>query len=681
MSVQGATCAKAVRFNCLLCGANCGMVATVDGERILKVEPDRDHPDSGGYTCSKGRAIPGLHHSETRLDQPRLYGNEVSWDVLLDDLAARLQALVAEAGPDRIARYSGTGFIDAGSGFAQRRFFRELGTKQLYGSLTLDVGPCLRAAELVTGFVAYHPCWSPDDPASTLAIIVGMNPPVSGGYTGSPASNWTHRLRTFRRRGGELWVIDPRQTKTARQAERHLAPRPGSDVFLFAWLVRELLEEGFDADELEAACEPADVERLRGAVAPFELEPVAARTGLAECDLLDLLAAIRRRRKVSILAGTGVSFAPSGVLAYWLIWATMIITGSLDREGGMRFLASGRAALDGPPIEGHAPEDGAFAAGPASRPDLAGVFGERPSVALADEIEAGEIRALMVLGGNPLASAPDPDRLRAALSKLQALVVFDTFEGELTRIATHVIPCSWITERDDFRHMPSLGMTRAYLSPALVPLGAGRRHSWWVFGQLGRRLGIDALDGLDPQIVDDETVVRQAGRASCDYAETVFAAGSHGVDVPFRHGWFHEKVLPGGRWRLAPRVLVDRLAGVWSDGGVGPRLVSGRTLESVNTAHYAATEHGPPPIHVSPDAARERSIATGDRIRVSTSFGAIEGRVHVDGTMAPGSIWISHGWLEQNVNRLTDPAADRLTGQPAFTGLPVRIERIDPVRS
>jgi anaerobic selenocysteine-containing dehydrogenase len=668
--------AKTVRFNCLLCGANCGMLATVEGDRILKVAPDRDHPDSGGYTCVKGRAIAEQHHSPNRLDQPRLNGKAVSWDVLLDDLAATLRGQLAQGGPDRIARYSGTGFIDAGSGFAQRRFFRELGTSQLYGSLTLDVGPCLRAAELVTGFVAYHPCWSPDDPASTLAVIVGMNPPVSGGYTGSPAANWTHRLRRFRRRGGELWVVDPRETKTARQADRRLAPRPGSDVFLFAWLVRELLVEGFDAGELQAACDPADVERLRAAVAPFELEPVAERTGLAQGDLLDLLAAIRRHGKVSILAGTGVSFAASGVLAYWLIWAVTIITGSLDRQGGMRFLAPGRVALDGPPLTGHAPEDGAFAPGPASRPDLAGVFGERPSVALADEIEAGEIRALMILGGNPLASAPDPDRLRAALSRLEALAVFDTFEGELTRLATHVIPCSWITERSDFRHMPSLGMTRAYLSPALTPPGAERRHAWQVFGQLGRRLGLDALDGLDPDAADDETLVRHVGRVGCDYAESVFEAGPQGVDVPFRYGWFHEKVLPGGRWRLAPRVLADRLAHVWRDGDAGPRLVSGRILESVNTAPYAASRPGPPPIHVGVEAARAQSIVNGDTVRVSTASGAVEGRAFVDATLAPEAIWISHGWLEQNVNRLTDPAADRLTGQPAFTGLPVRIERL-----
>jgi anaerobic selenocysteine-containing dehydrogenase len=97
----------------------------------------------------------------------------------------------------------------------------------------------------------------------------------------------------------------------------------------------------------------------------------------------------------------------------------------------------------------------------------------------------------------------------------------------------------------------------------------------------------------------------------------------------------------------------------------------------MNGAHYARAADGPPPIHVSADAAARHGLRSGDRIRVSTPSGAVEGLARVDETLAAGSIWISHGWPEQNVNRLTDRAADRLTGQPVFTGVPVRIERIE----
>jgi anaerobic selenocysteine-containing dehydrogenase len=655
------------------------MVATVEGDRILGVAADRGHPVSGGYSCPKGRAIAEQHHSAARVDRSRLLGSAVPPDVVLDDLAAGLRRLVAKHGPDALARYGGTGLTwDVPGRVCLSRLFGGLGSAQAYSALTLDVAPMARAAELITGFPFNPPTWVSDDDGPSLVVFVGSNPSVSGGYNGGVGSNWTHRLRTFRRQGGEVWVVDPRPTKMAGHANRHLAIRAGADVFLFGWLVRELLDSGADAAELADTCNVGDVERLRAAVASFELEAVVQRTGLEPTDHIELLDAIRKHRKLAIVPGTGVSFQRSAVLTYWLIWATLITTGSLDRKGGMRFLPPGRAAIapDAARREGHAPAAGSQSPGPASRPDLQGAFGQRPAVALVDEIEAGNVRALFLLGGNPLTAAPQPERLRAAVQKLEVLAVLDAFESELTELATHVLASTWITECDSFLHMPAGGMTRAYLTPALVPPGGERHQIWWWMAQLGRRLGVDVLDGLDPDTIDDPTIVRRIAQFECDYANEAFEAGPRGVDVPFRYGWFREKVLPEGRWRLAPDVLVDRLGDAWNDNIGGLRLVSGRVLRSVNSAPYAEREAGSPPIHLSADAAESRGIRSGDRIRVRTEFGAVEGSAEIDPHLASESVWISHGRTEQNVNMLTDPAVDPLIGQPVVTGIPVELESI-----
>ena len=296
--------------------------------------------------------------------------------------------------------------------------------------------------------------------------------------------------------------------------------------------MRELLEDGFDEAELAAACDPADVQRLRAGVAPFELAAVAERTGLAASHLMELLAAVRRHGQVALVPGTGVSFQPTGVLVYWLIWAVEIITGSLDREGGLKFLPPSRAVLEGAPLEGHAPAEGSHTPGPVSRADMDGFLGQLPAVALADEIESGQLRGLIVFGANPLASAPNPDRLRAALAQLEVLAVVDIFENDLTELATHTIPATWFTERSSFIFFPQYGIPRVYASPAVVGPGAERRHAWWVFAQLGRRLGIDLLDGLDPDTATDETVIRQVAHASCDYADLALEAGPAGVTPP-----------------------------------------------------------------------------------------------------------------------------------------------------
>jgi anaerobic selenocysteine-containing dehydrogenase len=674
MAQQQSSDKRVVRFNCMLCPAVCGMLGTLDGGRLISVRGDRDNPNSQGYTCAKGRAIPELQYGPNRLDRPRIDGEDVTWDVLLSDLSGKLQGLIDAGGANQVGVFIGTGAAwDPIGNMAIRRLLTAIGSPQIYSPLMLDSAPALRAAELITGFPNF-PAWTPED-APTLAILAGTNPPISGGYVAAVGSAWSHRLRKFRRRGGELWVIDPRKTQSAHLADRHLAPRPGTDVFLFAWIVGRLLEEGADADELASACDPADVERLRAAVAPFTHELVTDRTGLAAGDLEDLLSAIRRHGKIAIVAGTGVTFPHFNIVTYWLMWATMILTGSLDREGGLRFVPLGRGE-PAEPLTGHSPEDGSYSSGPASRPDLAGMLGERPGVALVDEIEAGEIRGLIIYGANPLTSAPDPDRLRAAMGKLEVLAVLDVFDNALTDMATHVIPCSWVVERNGMFGMPQYGVGRVYHSPPVVQMAQDRRHAWWVIGQLGRRLGADALGhGFDPDAVDDDMLARHFLRSQYDYADAVIEAGPHGLDIPSTYGWVHDKILPSGRWRLAPRILVDRLAQAVGYRSNGLRLINARRMDSVNATVYAGTE-APPPIHVSPDAAQERDITTGNLVRVSTAFGAVEGRALIDSSLGTQSVCLNHGWLDLNVNNLTDPSADRLTGQPILGAFPVELERV-----
>jgi len=125
-------------------------------------------------------------------------------------------------------------------------------------------------------------------------------------------------------------------------------------------------------------------------------------------------------------------------------------------------------------------------------------------------------------------------------------------------------------------------------------------------------------------------------------------------------------------------VLTDRLPELVHRTDVaGPRLASGHTIESVNSSHYGVMHAGKAPrIRISPDVAHARKIETGDRVRVHTGRGEVIGEVLIDSSMARETVWIAHGWHSQNVNRLTDPAPDLLTGQPSVTAVPVEVERI-----
>src|SRR4051794_6128102 len=179
--------------------------------------------------------------------------------------------------------------------------------------------------------------------------------------------------------------------------------------------------------------------------------------------------------------GTGVTMTRDGVLAEWLRWVILIATGSLDRpRGGMQFHPGTvqRFRRRSP----RRPEPTPAAA---SRPGLPRVIGQVPAVALADEIEAGNIRALVVTGGNPLTAFPEPDRLRAALARLGVLAVVDVAGNELTGLATHVLPATGQLERADLTLAEPTALRGGLLAtgPVVAP-GADRKPVWWMFAAL-----------------------------------------------------------------------------------------------------------------------------------------------------------------------------------------------------
>jgi predicted molibdopterin-dependent oxidoreductase YjgC len=353
-----------------------------------------------------------------------------------------------------------------------------------------------------------------------------------------------------------------------------------------------------------------------------------------------------------------------------LRWALLIITGSLDRPGGMRFNPISAEPLAGKHWSGHFDPDNCVP-GPPSRPELRGMFGERPSVALVDEIEAGNIRTLFVTGGNPMQALPDPERTRAALRKLEMLIVADTFENELTSMATHVLAPVWHLERQDIWTTDHVQYT-----DAVIPAATERKPSWWFYGQLAKRLGVNAFAGLDVNRCAESDMIKAYAAMLPHGAEAVIRSGTHGRNSAVAHGWVHDKVLPDGKWRLAPTVLVDRLAGIWHSDGV-IRLVTGRVLQNTNSAAYSKAMHndyGVPVIHLSADAAFRIDANDGQAIRVTSKSGSLEGRAFIDKSLGQDSLWIGYGRWDRNSANLTDGrAVDPLTGQPVMSAFAVEV--------
>ncbi|HEV7526505.1 MAG TPA: molybdopterin-dependent oxidoreductase, partial [Acidimicrobiia bacterium] len=541
---------------CRICAAACGIVVTVDGDRVVRVRGDDQHPASRGYVCSKGRGIPAWHHSARRLDHPRLHGRDVGWDELLADLAPRVASIIETNGPDAVALYLATGLAyDAAGQIAASQWLPSIGSRSFLTAVTVDNAPVLVAAELVSGQPMLNPVWDPTVPG--LAIFVGTNPVVSHGY-GTALPDPIRYLREYRAAGGRVWVLDPRRTETAALADVHVPVRPGADVAVLGALANALLERGADERELREHCAADQVASLRRALAPFTVERAATTADVDPALVSRLVDDVRAHQgRIAMHCGTGVTMSRDGVIAEWLRWVVLIASGSLDRASGMYFhrgvvqrLRPRKAARVAPELRP-----------PKSRPELPRVVGQIPAVALADEIEAGNIRALFVTGGNPLTAFPQPSRLENALRTLDVLAVVDVADSRLTKIATHVLPATGQLERADIT-LAELTALRSGIQatrPVVEP-ATDRRPVWWMFAALNRAMGRPTPGGLDPDRITDEDYLRGALAGAPIDADDVIAAGPRGIGHPVEYGWVHAELLPDGRWSIAPAALVERLA-------------------------------------------------------------------------------------------------------------------------
>jgi anaerobic selenocysteine-containing dehydrogenase len=665
-----------IKTICRCCSAACAIEVEVQGARVVDVKGDRSDPRTHGYLCPKGHSLPYFHHHRERLDSPEIGGRATDWNTVLDELAGRLRRLIDAHGPDSVGIYQGTGSAsDSLSLPINESFVRELGSKQYYTAATVDVAPAFRAADLVCGSWFLFPVWVPEHPESRFVIYLGSNPAVSHGYL-TMLPDPQRRIRAFRQRGGQLWVVDPKQTRTSKLADRHLAVRPASDAVLLAWLIRELLADGADRDDYERMTAVADRDALQAALTPFTLERTCAATGLARDELVELLRNVRAHGRLAVVAGTGITLGPQALVTEWLRWVLLIVTGSLDRPGGMWFHPGYLHPFERQTQWAHSPAHGAVEPGPASRPDLSRQFGQHPSIAIVDEIEHGHLRALLVIGGNPLTAFPEPARTEKALRSLDTLVSVDILRTSIGRFATHVLPATGQLERADV-----VMETRTIYAPPVIAPGGLRKPMWWILTALGRRLGVDLLEGFTLETATDEDVIARMAQASRMGAAGLFAAGTTGVEAPQDYGWLRERGLPNGRWRLVPPGMLERLTALLPAAGADGRLLllCGRQLTRTNSTDYVSPEisRDRAGVALHPDDAAPLGLEPDCAVTVANEFGSVRAQVSLDTHVPRGSIAVTHGWYQANVCNLTSATAtvDPLTCQPAMTAIPVTITR------
>ncbi len=714
---------------CHLCEALCGVVIEHQDGQILSIKGDKNDPFSQGHICPKAVALKDLHEDPDRLRQPvKRVGEgweEISWEEALATVAREWRRVEEEHGHKSLAVYLGNPTVHTPALLLTPLLIKALGSRNNFSATSVDQLPTMLANLQLFGHQLLFPV--PDLDRCQFLLIVGGNPAASNGSLMS-AGNVMGRIQAIRERGGRVVVVDPRRTETAAKADEHLFIRPGSDAFFLAALAQVMLSEGrVKLGHLAGLID--GVEALGQALVAFTPEAVAGRCGIAASTIRALARDIAASPAAAVYGRMGACVQEFGGLSTWLLHVLNLLTGNLDREGGMMLA---RPPIDLLPLSGK----GNFGKFRSRVRGLPGFSGELPAAVMAEEMLTpgrGQIRALFTHAGNPVLSTPNGAQLEQALAGLDFMVSVDLYINETTRHAHIILPPTSPLERAhcDPGFGPLMVRNGFKWSPALFPPPAGARQDWEIFlelaeklapsggllrlGHVGsmrlaRKLGLNRLidlllrsgpyGRLQPLTQKRGSVLAKLKKVWKPAAPVLdlaaLKAAPHGVDLGPLTRAFPERLWTANRRiQLLPEIYAQDLPRLQTAlAAAAPEFVviGRRHVRSNNSwlhnSHRLVKGPGRCTALVHPEDAKRLKLLAGQNVRLTSRVGQIELPVEISEAMMPGVISVPHGFGHHrpglrmstaqahagvSLNDITDEQhIDQLTGLPVLNGVPVK---------
>jgi anaerobic selenocysteine-containing dehydrogenase len=725
---------------CRICEASCGLQVEVQDNRVTRIRPDSDHPVTKGYACVKGIRFDEVQHAPDRVLQPlKRSGEELTpttWDAAIEEIGRRLRAIIDEHGPQSVGFYIGNpcGFSTTIPIFLNG-LASAIRTKKVFSVGSLDCANKFRVSDEMYG--SPFTLTFPDIKNTKFLMMIGANPAVSHTSVMQLPHPITE-LQAIEERGGKVVFLNPRRIETAKAVGEHHFIRPGTDVFFLLSFLRELLEMGA-VDQDKVGRHMSGLEDVAAMVQPWTPEKTEKVTQVPAQTLRALARQYADAEGASLFCSTGVNQGGFGTLAFWVLEVINAVSGNLDREGGS---VVSKGAIDLPRL---GKRGGMFRRGRKSRfGNLPMVADNLPTTTLADEIltpgEGQQIKALFVVAGNPILSAPNPrGRLTKAFKELDLLVSMDLFRSETAELADFVLPGPTFLERPDlqmaFQLMSGTQPARylQYTDPVLK-MPDTVRDEWWVFSEIARAAGLpffgnrfaEKLFDLNRR-ADKRPAVREWLSLNHKRLVGLFTLLGSGMTPhrlakrhphgrmlkPNRPGWFLKRGLltRNGRVELAPIDFLDG-AEVELETGYQQELRSKTTLKLIskrekrghnswmhNTPALGGKAHTTNRLYMHPDDASEAGLRQGDLAEIGTEQGSVQAPVHISDDIMRYVVALPHGWGHQdsglayasahragvNVNALAGDGArhtERLSGMAQLTAFPVRVKPVGaPERS
>ncbi len=674
-----------VDTHCPYCALQCAMSLTPAGE--VGAGPEG--------LCRKGWTAADLLASPQRLTGPLVRDHkggplrEATWNEALDRAAGGLRAAQAVAGPDAVAVFGGGGLTNEKAYLLGKLARVALRTSQIDYNGRFCMSSAAAAAHRAFGLDRGMPFPLSDVGAAECVLLVGSN-------VAETMPPFVQHLARMRDAGGSLIVIDPRRTPTAEAATLHLAPQPGTDLALANGLLFLALEEGL-VDEDFLAARTTGWQDVRRCVAAYWPGRVERTTGVGEPDLRRAVRLLGRASRALVLTARGAEQHAHGVdtASSWINLSLAL--GLCGREG------SGWGTLTGQGNGQGGREHGQKADqlpgyrrldDPAARAHVAGVWGIDPDDLPAPGVSAYELldslgdgggpRALLLLGSNPVVSAPNAGHVASRLASLDHLVVADLVLSETAAMADVVLPTAqWAEEDGTTTNLEG----RVLLRRKAVDPPLGVRTDLQVLHELAARLGRTTGFPTSAEEVFDELRRASAGGIA-DYAGISYARLSAGEQL---HWPCPSTDHPG-----TPRLFLDRFAtadgrarlvAVEQPDEAEPvseafplRLTTGRVAmqyqSGAQTRRISALP-GDAFIELHLDLAGRLGVEDGERVRVSTVRGQAWLRAKVTDAIRSDTVFVPFHWAgKKRANSLTGDWLDPISKMPAFKVCAARVDRV-----
>jgi anaerobic selenocysteine-containing dehydrogenase len=695
------------------CPDSCGVLVTVDEAtgRAVKMQGDPSHPVTRGFLCGKVAKYLDRVYSPDRLlypmrrkpgvpKGPLAQGREaeaferISWDEALDEVAAGLEKIAAEFGPESILPYSYAGTIgQLGYGSMDRRFFYRLGASQLDRTICSTAG----GAALLSVYGVKLGTPPQDFAHAGLIIAWGAN------VHGNNVHLWPF-IEEARRNGAKLVVIDPYKTRTAALADEHLAINPGTDTALALGMMHVILSMGLEDREYVAQCTSGFDELKRYVLRPeHSPEKVAAITGISAQLIVRLARAYaiagRRDSKgpAAIRLNYGIQRSENGGTAARAVCMLPLLTGAWKyKGGGLQLSTSGsfpfnQNALQMPELMKSSP------LGRVARVVNMSQLGQALT-SLGSKAEDGPpVKAMFVYNSNPAAIAPNQnDVLRGMRREDLFVVVHEQFFTDTADYADVLLPAPTFLEIKDVQG--AYGHLFAQVSErAIAPLGEAKSNVE-LFGELARRMGFDetCFDDREDELIDQALTTEHPWFAGITrerleregHVPLNLPVDASGEVLPFSTPeWFK---TPSGRGELTPVPVFTaptESRAHAAEGAYPLEFLPRKADNYMNTTFANLPPHqrmesrtaGVLEMHGTDAAARE--IATGDEVEVFNGRGSVALKALVNGHVAAGVVAARLDWNKlssngANVNALTSETLTDIGGGPTFYSTLVEVRKV-----